>query len=209
MNILFVVVEGILLHPCQHNGFAMIARNPDGIRYVLVVDHGTVHSIHQVDEGTVVVGYAQSRFSDQFEITADSMGVNNFLLDPIFAAVIQRGWNPNHVSMRFCPPKAWSPSHPISYYSREQISAIPVKQEWDGSDEKYIIAPPQTAESPPAYAILVHLKDHMHIGIHAHVPQVYQDPVLTDLITAIQGLPDARSIPNLHPAALVPTRILT
>lgn len=187
----------------RDRSFAMVAESQQNGQYVLFVHDMGMPSHIVTTEGLITVFHKHLGYgSYTLQVSAESVGSNDFTLDPICRALIEKGWSQDLVRMHL-----WKPSGPRNQIThhilRRDLSLI--KPEWDDSQENYLIAPESIYSGGlgncPDWLINSDLNDNGHISIHVMVPQIYQNPSHLDmLLNAIKSMPDVDEMENVHPA---------
>ncbi|MBI2674093.1 MAG: hypothetical protein HYX23_02315 [Candidatus Zambryskibacteria bacterium] len=187
-------------HHFREPSFVMVAEQWDRGQYVLCVDNLGAPWHIALTEGLVVVSYKYRGFGAyDLNVCAKSMGKDDPTLDPIIKILISKGWSRGIIRMHFL-------EHEPLWNVIGNWVLSPIKSQWDGSREKYLIteAPTSTPRSTfgPNWAILVHLADNGFLKVCVGVPEIYESDQLGKLLRAIKSLPCASEMPYAHPAML-------
>ncbi len=200
------MIRVISVHPhYRERGFVLIAENRlNSKQYAMLVnDLGSVVCVVPV-RGTVRVAY-EHRGWGCYEQTIHSEAIagNDFTLDPICNALLERGWSQSLLRLS---------AHRLGRLTDLIIPAdkINLEARWNGSGRDYYIVckygPDGRLHEFPKAAIHSHLEDHGHLAIHAAMPHIYQDEkYLKWLLDAIGELPSPSTLPDVHPCQLAST----
>jgi len=187
-----VEVESVYSHH-RKGSFVMIARR-NGTRYILVTGSMGWPDFVGTVSGTVHVGHEHRGFGAyDLGVDATEIGKKDFALDPVSGAVHEKGYSQQLLKMELSK-SGFDHNH---YPSPRDLRSDDVRSGWDGSSHEYFIATMPVVT--PSWLIHVHSSDHMLI--HVAVPSIYRPDNLASLLAAIETIPNASTIPNLHPAS--------
>lgn len=182
------------------------------VRYVMRLNYHRPCDVRKVD-GYVTTSVGNGAGGDHsLGWGAENKGTPDFTLDPVCGALFSKGWSPERsVHARYCN-RSWQHDFPVSFNVRPET--LSVRNAYSDIRERYWISDRgRHALTRPGrslgWAILV---DHrpieeeyratsFSIDVQISVPRLYRDPKsFAALLKAIEGLPSAQDIQDIHPA---------
>lgn len=202
--------ELLAIYAGKNNRHVWLHLREGSLRYGLYLNEGRPCRVQEI-EGRITTSCSTGYHDLAFK--AEKMGEHDLMLDPICAAVLNKGWSPeDSIVVRLCAERwRWPSEFPVTYDVRAETLAV--KKSYTGLRERYWISDggPNTLikrDEPLCWAILVDYRPTkvayrattFSINVQIAVPGLYDNPTsFSALLEAIEGLPHSKDMPNLHP----------